>query len=110
MAIALRYPHVFGRVGVVSPSLWWDDRVILRDVRSLDGPLPVRIWLDMGEAEGLRHLQNTNLLNRLLKDRGWQPGVDLLYRVFPDGEHNAAAWAARFGDVLRFLFPAGASG
>lgn len=106
LAIALRYPHIFGKVGVVSPSLWWDDRVILRDVRSLGQHLPLRIWLDMGAAEGLRHVQNTNVLNRLLKDKGWQQGVDLDYRVFADGEHNEAAWAARFGDILRFLFPA----
>ncbi len=109
LAIALRYPHVFGKVGAVSPSLWWDDRVLLRDVRSLETHLPLRIWLDTGTAEGLRHVQNTRLLDRLLKDRGWQVGSDLLYRVFPAGEHNEAAWAARFGEILRFLFPAGAS-
>ena len=106
LAIGLRYPNVFGRIGVLSPSIWWDDRTILKDVRSLEEPLPLRIWLDMGTAEGLRHLRDTDLLAHLLEAKGWRAGLDLLYRVVPEGVHNEAAWAARFGDVLRFLFPA----
>lgn len=105
-AIGLRYPDVFGRIGVLSPSVWWDDRAILKDVRSLEDPLPIRIWLDMGTAEGMRHLRDADLLAHLLEAKGWQAGKDLLYRRVHDGAHNEAAWAARFGDVLRFLFPA----
>jgi predicted alpha/beta superfamily hydrolase len=107
LAIGLRYPNVFGRIGVMSPSIWWDDRAILKDVRSLEETLPLRIWLDMGTAEGLRHLRDTDLLAHLLEAKGWRAGQDLLYRVVPEGVHNEAAWAARFGEVLRFLFPAG---
>ncbi len=106
LAIGLRYPNVFGRIGVLSPSIWWDDRTILKDIRSLEETLPVRIWLDMGTAEGLRHLRDTDLLAHLLQAKGWREGQDLLYRVVPDGIHNEAAWAARLGEMLRFLFPA----
>jgi predicted alpha/beta superfamily hydrolase len=106
LAIGLRYPHVFGRIGVLSPSIWWDERSILKDVRSLSSNLPLRIWLDIGMAEGPSHVRDTNLLAKLLQDKGWQLGDDLLYRRIPGAGHNEDAWAARFGDVLRFLFPA----
>lgn len=106
LAIGLRYPDVFGRIGVLSPSIWWDDRAILKDVRSLEESLPLRIWLDMGTAEGLRHLRDADLLAHLLEAKGWRPGQDLLYRTVPGGLHSETAWAARFGEVLRFLFPA----
>lgn len=106
LAIALRYPQRFGKVGVVSPSLWWDDQAILKDVRSLPEHLPLRIWLDMGMAEGARHVHNTDVLAHLLEGRGWQADADLLYRIYPDAVHNEDAWAARLPEILRFLFPA----
>ena len=106
LAIGLRYPNVFGSIGVLSPSIWWDDRTILKDVRSLPGQLPLRIWLDMGTAEGMRHLRDADLLAHLLETKGWHEGQDLLYRRIEGGVHNEDAWAARFGEVLRFLFPA----
>lgn len=106
LAIGLRYSSQFGRIGALSPSIWWDDRALLRDVRSLDDHLPLRIWLDIGTAEGLRHLRDTDLLAHLLEARGWREGEDLLYQRIAGGVHSETAWAARFADVLQFLFPA----
>jgi predicted alpha/beta superfamily hydrolase len=106
LAIGLRYPHVFGRIGVLSPSVWWDDRTILKDVASLPAHLPLRIWLDIGMAEGLQHVRDTNLLAKRLQDKGWLAGQDLLFRRIPGAAHSEEAWAARFAEVLRFLFPA----
>jgi predicted alpha/beta superfamily hydrolase len=107
LAIALRYADVFGQVGVLSPSIWWNNRAILRDVRSLNGSLPIRIWLDMGTAEGIRHLRDADLLSRLLQTKGWQAGRDLSYHRIAEGLHNEGAWADRFAQVLQFLFPGG---
>ena len=64
----------------------------------------------MGTAEGLRHLRDADLLAHLLEAKGWREGQDLLYRRVPGGAHNEAAWAERFGEVLRFLFPWSGSG
>jgi hypothetical protein len=33
--------------------------------------------------------------------------VDLVYEKAVGAVHDEQAWAERFGDVLRFLFPAG---
>ncbi len=106
LAIALRYPDRFGNVGVISPSLWWDERTILKDVRSLSEHLPLRIWLDIGTAEGIRHVRNADMLAHRLEARGWQQETDLQYHQYPDAPHSEDAWAARFGEILQFLFPA----
>lgn len=131
LAIGLRDPQTFGKLGVLSPSVWWDHRTILDDIRSLPGHLPLRIWLDMGTAEGQVHVRDTDLLCHLLQRKGWhldphstppqgvpqrsdQPSSprrpvsadpDLYYERVLGGVHNEAAWAARFGQVLQFLFP-----
>ncbi|MGI4853993.1 MAG: alpha/beta hydrolase [Janthinobacterium lividum] len=106
LAIALRYHDQFGKVGVLSPSIWWDNRTILKDVRSLPETLPLRIWLDMGTAEGTRHVRDAALLAHLLQSKGWTPGDTLLFQQFEGAVHNEGAWAERLPDVLRFLFPA----
>ncbi len=101
-----QYPRVFGKLAVMSPSIWWDGASVLRVVDRAGERPKLKIWLDVGTAEGERNVQETDALERALKKRGWRPGVDLAYCRAEGAEHNERAWAERFGDVLRFLFPA----
>ncbi len=114
--LAFTYPEVFSKVAALSPSIWWDNRSILRTVSTGRTRPDLRIWLDMGTAEGLRHLRDTDLLHRRLTDRGWRDHPSspddptsahpaLRYLRVPNGLHSETAWAARFDQVLRFLFP-----
>jgi predicted alpha/beta superfamily hydrolase len=99
------HPEVFGKLAVMSPSLWWDHRSILNAIEQQATKPDLRIWLDMGTAEGLRHLRDADMLERLLLKRGWGSGVDLAYVKAQGAVHDERAWSDRFGDVLRFLFP-----
>jgi len=99
-------PQVFSRIAVMSPSLWWDHRSILNAIERQATRPDLRIWLDMGTAEGLKHQRDADMLERLLIKRGWQLGVDLAYTKAQGAVHTEKAWSDRFGDVLRFLFPA----
>ena len=108
--LGFTYPGVFSRLAALSPSVWWNDRAILRTISAGHTRPDLRIWLDMGTAEGLRHLRDTDLLHRRLTQNGWRDGQssqnpDLCYLRVPGGQHNEDAWAARFDQVLRFLFP-----
>ncbi len=107
--MGFRYPQVFSKLALMSPSLWWDQRSILNLPSRLKERPDLKIWLDMGSAEGERHLKDADLLYNSLLQRGWRDGVDLEYRRVAGGLHTEDAWAARFGDVLRFLFPAPSS-
>jgi len=106
LALGLEYPDVFGKLAVMSPSVWWDKRSLLELVNALRSKPALKIWLDMGTAEGLRHLRDTDLLHRRLILRGWKDNVDLKYVRVPGAVHDEEAWASRFDQVLRFLFPA----
>ena len=103
--LGIRHAQHFGKLAVLSPSVWWNERSILRTASGHTRP-HLRIWLDMGTAEGVRHLRDADLLHRRLIQSGWRDGLDITYLRVPGGQHNEDAWAARFDQVLRFLFPA----
>ena len=103
--LGLEYPGVFGRLAVISPSVWWNQRSILGFIAEFEGTPKPKIWLDIGTAEGTRHVRDTELLHRRLVQQGWKPGVDLELSKVSGGVHSENAWAARFDQVLSFLFP-----
>jgi predicted alpha/beta superfamily hydrolase len=108
LTTGLRYPGVFGKLAVMSPSVWWDGRVILRMVESWQGTSRPKIWLDTGTEEGNspgQAVEDVRSLRTALVDKGWQEGEDLQYHEFQGAGHNEYAWAGRFGCVLEYLFP-----
>ncbi|HEX8844597.1 MAG TPA: alpha/beta hydrolase-fold protein [Pyrinomonadaceae bacterium] len=103
--LGLKYPQVFGKLALVSPSVWWDKRRIIRMVRSLKQKPELRIWLDTGMKEGARTLRNTALMRDALIARGWVLNEDLMYLEVEGADHSETAWANRVADVLKYLFP-----
>jgi predicted alpha/beta superfamily hydrolase len=105
--LGLRHAEVFGRLAVLSPSVWWNHKSILgylneRAPEIWERP---RMWLDVGDREGQRTLHNTEQLNRRLIANGWRPGDTLHYELVAGGTHDEASWAARVRPMLEFLFP-----
>lgn len=107
--IGLEHPQVFGALAVLSPSLWWDRRVVLSRVEALPARLPWRIWLDVGTAEGRDTVRNARALKGILVEKGWRTGSGLHYLEADDAPHCESAWAARVAPLLQFLFPVTAS-
>ncbi|MDR3691531.1 MAG: alpha/beta hydrolase-fold protein [Fimbriimonas sp.] len=109
--LGITHPEIFGRIGVVSPSVWWDNRVLLREVGEVGQKPTQKIWLDIGTHEGDNDAENratvddTTALFDLLVKKGWKPGADLAYFVDQDARHNEDAWAHRMPMILMFLFP-----
>ncbi|MEO6876873.1 MAG: alpha/beta hydrolase-fold protein [Gemmatimonadaceae bacterium] len=105
MHLGLRYPTAFGKLAVLSPSVWWDDRVLLTEVKALPHKLQQKIWLDSGTKEGPHVIDDARRLRDALVDQGWVIGRDLHYLEVEGGEHNELSWSLRLGNVLEFLFP-----
>ncbi|MBI1765473.1 MAG: alpha/beta hydrolase [Acidobacteria bacterium] len=104
--LGLRYQQYFGKLLVMSPSVWWDRGVILREVEWLRAKPPTRIWLDMGSREGHILLEQARMLRDRLLAQGWQLKADLHYHEARGARHTESAWAKRVGPALKFLFPA----
>ena len=107
--LGFAYPSVFSRLAVISPSVWWGRRAILRTVRSTRPKPPLKLWVDIGRQEGRRALDDARLLKAALVGAGWVIGEDLHYGEHEEADHSEAAWAERVGPMLEFLFPKPAS-
>jgi predicted alpha/beta superfamily hydrolase len=103
--LGLKRPDVFSRLAVISPAVWWANNQIIRDAARIGERLPLRIWLDIGKKEGSRIKHQVRALKEILLADGWQIGADLAYYEIPNARHDESAWAARFGEVLKFLYP-----
>lgn len=101
---ALSRPDVFGKAAVVSPSVWWDDRLMVKRVDQLRARPKVKIWLDMGTDEGHEAVSDATLLSNALERKGWKLGADLAFYIDHGAQHNEDAWARRGAMMLTFLF------
>lgn len=106
--LGFRAPHVFGRLAVMSPSLWWDRQIMVQRLRANIHRRRTRIWLDIGTREGRAYVQTVKQTRQLrdeLVARGWREGYDLLYYEDTGAMHTERAWAHRLPMVLKYLFP-----
>lgn len=105
--LGIQYPQIFGKLAVLSPSVWWDNRVILKMIATANPRPRPKIWLDMGTSEGGMSLEDVEALRDVLQAKGWSEHEDLYFGEFRGAKHNEAAWAKRVDPFLRYLFPRG---
>jgi predicted alpha/beta superfamily hydrolase len=109
MYLGLRYPEVFGKLIVMSPSVWWANRDILKKIHKARHNGSQKIWLDVGTCEGFNPeacLRNVKDLRDALVSKGWRLKQDLEFVEDQGAGHDEKAWGSRIGEALKFLFPA----
>jgi predicted alpha/beta superfamily hydrolase len=106
--LGLKYASVFGKLAVMSPSVWWAHKGILGCVNEHAPQIweKPRVWLDVGDHEGRKTLRDAEQLMRRLKANGWVPEESLHFERVEGGTHDEASWATRVRPMLKFLFPA----
>jgi len=108
-----RHPSVFGRAGVMSPSIWFGQGAIVDFIRDARVPRG-RVYLDVGTGEGAGPLGDVRRLGRLLVRKGFcrkgrrrasPPDERVVLRYVEDAGagHTEAAWASRLEGALGFL-------
>lgn len=104
MYAGVHHADVFGFIGALSPSTWWDDRMILGEVAAMPGVRPLRIYVDSGNAGPSNDdVENTAALAQSLRDVGYQDGATLKYVMQAQAQHSEIYWAQRAPAALAFL-------
>lgn len=100
-----QYPQVFGKIGMMSPSIWWADRKIIQDAKTV--PANLKFWVDIGTQEGSKPsqtVQNTRDFVQQLEQKGYQHFKSLAFHIDEGAGHNEQAWAQRIDRPLQFFF------
>lgn len=101
MHALLSDPDAFQRYVASSPSLWWDDGVLLSDADAV-GDVPARLFISFGGLEPAgQMLEPGARMDALLREAG--PGLDYAYEVF-SGENHGSVIPIAFSRGLRAVF------
>jgi len=104
-----KHADVYGLVGVMSPSTWWDNDWIVGEVgMTPSSPRPLRVYVDSGDSGPSNDdVTNTAMLAAAYQTLGYAKGSTLDYVVQMGGQHNEVYWAQRLPGALAFLLGAG---
>lgn len=104
----LEHPEIFGKLLVMSPSVWWANAAILKEVSRIRHKIRQKIWLDVGTQEDAKPeicVAQVQALRDALVEKGWALGDELAYAEDEGAGHNEWAWGHRASAALKFLFP-----
>lgn len=107
---ALRYPEVFGKAGIFSPSLWIAPKAYEMAAQAARPHADVRLYIISGALEvaageaAAVHERDQERMVETLVSRGYQSGTHLLATLAPDGRHTEAFWRREFPAAYQWLF------
>ncbi len=95
----------FGLVGAMSPSTWWDNKVLLTLVAATPlSPRPLRAYVDSGDSgNSSDDKTNTAQLAQAYRTLGYSEPTTLKYVVQQGATHSETYWAQRLPAALEFL-------
>jgi predicted alpha/beta superfamily hydrolase len=100
----LKHPDVFGMVGEFSPSSWWNNDVIVDDVKTTT-PAPARplvVYVDSGEGDA-DDQSDTDMLAAAYLSLGYVDGKNFRHVMQPGAIHSETYWAQRFPGGMQLL-------
>ncbi|WGD35478.1 TIM-barrel domain-containing protein [Olleya sp. YS] len=107
---ALKYPEVFGKVGVYSPAFWFAPEVNEFTKKHANLQNTKMYFLaggKEGENAGFNEISQTVIdmksITSLLKDNGF-PEENIQSKVVPEGRHNEELWRNNFEEAITWLF------
>jgi predicted alpha/beta superfamily hydrolase len=104
----VRKASTFGFIGAMSPSVWWDNRVLLTTVAQTSATRPIRVYVDSGDSGNSNDgVSDTRDLAAAYRTLGYVDGTTLKHVVQPGATHTESAWASRLPGALEFLLGPG---
>lgn len=99
----LRYSHVFGKVGALSPSIWFNPQVIKLAEKST--ALKSQIYVGGSKTEMRSMYSTLEKTYHALKNGGYaDPQIRVVAR--DRGSHSETFWGREFKPMYEWLFPA----
>lgn len=98
------HPEVFGRLMVLSPSLWVSQKIYF-DAVEFFNPLATKLYLYGGEKESSFMIPNIEKLKQSIERQGFTTEkLEILLSTDPNGEHNEKRWGQEFPKAIEWLY------
>lgn len=101
----LNYPKVFGKIGAISTSFWFSDKVI-DFTKKFGNTNKVKLFLYVGgkeDGDTSYMADDSQKVKELLLKTGFN-SKNLKLKINPEGKHNEANWKNEFPEILTWLF------
>ena len=98
----LRYPQVFGKAAIFSPSYWFSNEVYVQ-TKAHPWPAGTRTYFYIGGREGDESVPDVQRMLPLLATPD-HAVRDVTLHVEPDAQHDERAWCAEFPRAVAWLF------
>lgn len=98
----LRYPQVFGKAAIFSPSYWYSNEVYVQ-TKAHPWPAGTRSYFYIGGREGDESVADVQRMLPLLATPD-HAVRDVTLHVEPDAQHDERAWRAEFPRAVAWLF------
>jgi predicted alpha/beta superfamily hydrolase len=100
----LKYPSIFGRLLVFSPSLWVLGGAKV-DFSPFEDAYPTHIYMYAGGQEGASMVPNARRVKKQLESHNAQhKRFEINLSIDPKGQHTEARWGREFIKAIEWLF------
>ncbi|PCI34910.1 MAG: esterase [Flavobacteriaceae bacterium] len=98
----LKYPKTFGKIGAMSPSFWFSEKVF--DFTKNQTLLSrTKLYMLVGEKESEEMVSGTKKMDQLLRTLGFS-NTQLKTVIRPEGKHHEHFWKNEFLAQIMWLF------
>lgn len=98
----LKHPEVFGKIGALSTSFWFSNKVF--DFTKTKGSVQQsKLYMLVGGKEGGSMSKDMQAVENLLRDTGF-PQTNLNSKLVAEGKHNEAFWSGEFKEIVTWLY------
>ena len=97
----LKYPKVFGKAGVFSPSFWFSDKIY--EMTEKSDKIKAKIYFLYGDKESDEMVAEVKKMETLLdRNRCYCLHLDKSV-IIKEGEHNEKLWREGFAEAIKWL-------
>ncbi len=97
----IKYPDIFGKVGIFSPAFWVNPE-IYELVKKTKIPLTAKFFFLAGTDESETMVSDQEKMVTLLLEKGI-PKANLANKIIEGGKHNEGMWSTYFPEAYQWL-------
>ncbi len=98
----MEYQEVFSKVGVFSPSFWFNSNIYTHS-EDQGKQAPARYFFLAGGQESTNLISQVNQMVGIMSDAGFT-AEELRFDIHPNGQHSEWFWAQEFPTAFEWLF------